>query len=84
MWASDNSSAARLAEIAGEDALGEIFAAREIHCASPSASGRIAMAVYGALSSAGFAPNVCGYFTAWWSNDGGDLEAVPDGTPPEC
>lgn len=83
MWASDVSSAANLAEIAGEDALGEIFAEGRIHANSPSASGRMAMAVYGALSSAGFATNVCCYFAEWWSNDGGDLVPVPDGTDPE-
>lgn len=83
MWASDVSAAAKVAEVAGEDAMGKIFRAREIHCASPSASGRIAMAVYHAVFSATGDLNSALYFADWWSNDGGELEAVPDGTPPQ-
>jgi hypothetical protein len=83
MWSGNNSAAATAAEVAAEAALGQIFAAREIHCASPAASGRIAMAVYHEVMNAGGEPGQAEYFADWWANDGGDLDPVPDGTAPE-
>lgn len=83
MWASDVSPAANAAEVAGEAELQRIFAAAEIHSASPTASGRLAMAVYHAVFAATGDLNSANYFAEWWSNDGGDLEPVPDGTAPD-
>lgn len=83
MWASNNSAAATVAEVAGEDALHAILREKEINPRSPSASGRIAMAVYHAVLNAGCEPGQAAYFCNWWANDGGDLEPVPDGTAPE-
>lgn len=80
-WTLEFNDASGLASIAGEAAMGEIFREGKIHVASPAASGRIAMAVYGALSSCGYL-DLAPYWAAWWETDGGDLEPVPDGTLP--
>jgi hypothetical protein len=70
------------AEITGEQLIQEIIAENKINLRSPSASGRFAMAVYHAVFNVYPEAGVAGYWAEWWSNDGGDLEAVPDGTPP--
>lgn len=81
MWSSIYSEAAEAAEVAGEEAMGIIFRDRDIHVASPSASGRIAMAVYHAAFNSTLDAASASYFAEWWATGGGELEAVPDGTP---
>lgn len=71
------------AEVAGEEVIHEIIAENRINLASPSASGRCAMAVYHAVFNASASDGVANYYAAWWANDGGDLEPVPDGTAPD-
>jgi hypothetical protein len=72
------------AEIAGEEVIHDIISEGRINLRSPSASGRCAMAVYHAVTNAGGSPSQAHYWAGWWATDGGDLEAVPDGTAPDA
>jgi hypothetical protein len=76
--------AADAAEIAGDLAIHEVLGEGKINLRSPSSSGRCAMAVYHSVFNAGGALDEALYWADWWSNDGGDLESVPDGTPPDA
>ena len=76
-------SACDAAEVAGEIAMADILGEGKINLRSPSASGRCAMAVYHMVFNAGGELDEALYWADWWSNDGGDLEAVPDGSPPD-
>lgn len=83
MWASNNSEGSNIAHLAGEDAMGAIMTERKINLRSPAASGRIAMAVYHAVFNAEHEVGPACYWAEWWATDGGDLEGVPDGSPPD-
>jgi hypothetical protein len=71
-----------VAEIAGELVIQDTIGEGKINLRSPSASGRCAMAVYHSVFDDCYDAEIAGYWAEWWATDGGDLESVPDGTPP--
>ena len=77
-----NARAAGIAETSSQQAIDRIKGESIHHINSPVACGRIAMAVYGALSSAPDYLPAAPFFAEWFYNDGGELDMVPDGTDP--
>lgn len=77
-----NARAADIAETASYITIELIKEEGVHHINSPVACGRIAMAVYGWLSSEPDYLPAAPFFSEWFYNDGGQLDVVPDGTDP--
>jgi hypothetical protein len=78
----DNPQARGIANSAAGRQMQLIEEEGEHHLNSPVACGRIAMTVYGALSSAPGLMGSADYFALCMYDEDGDLDMVPDGTDP--